>query len=161
MHGAGMTRYAYIAVAILLALLLSGTHWKAYKHGQIVIQARWDTEKSEMAEAAAKAQEKAQATADKVAEKVSRALTKDRIVYREILKEAANVPNYCDLPADVRVLHDAAATAAMPDRSAADADGATVTAQTFTQTVVENYESCQDSARRLQALQEVIRAYNQ
>lgn len=155
-----MTKYAYIAIAMLLALLLSGTHWKAYKHGQLVIQARWDTERAQIAEAAAKAQEKAQATADKVAEKVSRASTKHRIVYREILKEVPNVQAACDLPADVRMLHDAAATAAMPDRSTAGTDGATVTAQTFTQTVVDNYESCQDSARRLHALQEVISAYN-
>lgn len=156
-----MSKYAYAAIIVVICIVLTGTHWKAYKHGQIVVQAKWDTERAQVAEAAAKAKEKAQATADTIASKVEKEATKTRVVYREILKKVPHVQAHCDLPADVRMLHDAAATATMPDSGSSRPDGAAVTAQDFTQTVVENYESCQDSARRLQALQEVIRAYNQ
>ncbi len=152
--------YLRLAAAAVIAIFLAGTHWKAYTVGKSVVQVAWDTEKAEMVLAAAEAQKKNQETADKVAEKVVTAAAKDRIVYRTILKEAANVPNDCPLPSSVRVLHDAAASAEMPDTRTSGTDAAPITAQSLTETIVENYEACQDSIRRLQALQEVVRSFN-
>lgn len=152
--------YLRLAIAAVIAVLLAGGGWKCYVMGRQSVQAEWDIEKARMAEAAAKTQEAHQANADTVAEKVAKASTKDRIVYRTILKEAANVPNDCSLPADVRMLHDAAAAAEMPDTSASGVDAAAVTAKALTETLVENYEVCNDAIRKLEGIQEIVRAYN-
>jgi len=87
----------------------------------------------------------------------------ERVVYRDILKE---VPVYVPsdlpvLPATVRVLHDAAATGrALPETgNPPSPDAAPVTPQDLARTVVENYASCREDQGRLEALQGVLRRF--
>ena len=126
------------------------------------VQAKWDAEKAALAEQSLEKERKDQSVADAVGAKVVAEATKERVVYKTLIKE---IPKYvesdCTLSAGFRVLHDAAATAAVPDTGASRTDAAAVTAQDVAETVTENYESCRDNARRLGALQEVIRKYNQ
>ena len=159
MHGGVM--YFRLAIAGVIAVVLTGTGWKCYVMGKQTVQAAWDAEKAASAIAAAKSERKQQQTADSVARTVHQAAHRERVVYRTLLKDAADVPNDCPIPAAVGLLHDAAATATeVPDRGSAGTDGASPTAQDLTETVIENYEACRDSIRRLEALQGLIRAYN-
>ncbi len=67
------------------------------------------------------------------------------------------------LPAGMRVLHDAAATgralSETPDSGGADA--APVTPQDLARTVAENYASCREDQGRLEALQGIIRTFQE
>lgn len=153
--------YLRAAVAVVIAVLIAGFGWKCYVLGKHSVQAKWDAEKAAVVIAAAERERQAQATADFVARTVHRHARQDQAVYRQLRKESAHVPNDCPLPAAVGVLHDAAATGTeLPDRGSSVADGAAVTAESITATVIDNYESCRDSMRRLDALQQLIRAYN-
>ena len=150
-----------LAIAAVVAILLAGAGWKGYTMGRDSVQRAWDAEKAAMVLAATEAQRKQQATADQVAEQVAQSARRDRVVYRTITKEVARVSNDCPLSADFRMLHDAAATATVPDFGAAGTDAAAVAAQDVAETVIENYEACMDNARLLEALQTIIRAYNE
>ncbi len=152
--------YIRAVLALVGILIAAGAGWKCYVVGKQTVQREWAAEKAAMAVAAADAAAKNQANADSVARTVHQAARQDRVVYRTLIKESARVQSDCALPADVRLLHDAAASAVLPDSGSSSPDGAAVTAQAFTETVVENYEACQDSIRRLEALQTIIRAYN-
>lgn len=153
--------YLRLAAAGVVAVLLAAGGWKCYVMGKQTVQAKWDAEKIATVLAAAEAAKKRQATADKVADQVAQSARRDRVVYQTIYKESARVSNDCPLSADFRMLHNAAATATVPDFSAARVDAATVAAQTVAETVTDNYEACMDNARRLEALQTIIRAYNE
>ena len=148
-------------ILALVGILIAGAAgWKCYTMGKQTVQAAWDAEKAANAIAAAEAQRKAQQTADSVAQTVHQAARRERVVYRTITKEVARVSNDCPASADFRLLHDAAATAQLPDSSSTGVDVAPVAAQDVAETVIENYEACRDSIRRLEALQTIIRSYN-
>lgn len=150
----------YVIGAVLVALLLAGAGWKGYTVGRNAVQAKWDAEKAAAVIAAVESERKQQQTADSVARTVHQAARRARVVYRTLYKDAAHVSADCPVSGDFRLLHDAAATATLPDSSAARTDVAPVAAQDVAETVIENYEACQDSARRLEALQTIIKAYN-
>ena len=147
-----------IILAVITVILL-GAGWKCYVLGKEAVQKDWDAEKAANVLKAAEEKAKNQAVANTVATNVAETARKERTVYRTILKEVDRVQN-CPIDPLAGVLHDAAATATMPDTSATGANAASVTTKDLTETVVENYESCRDSMRRLEALQEIIRQYN-
>lgn len=148
-----------LAFAAVITTVLLGAGWKCYIVGKQTVQREWDAEKAASVLRAAEEARKNQEVANTVAANVAETARKERIVYRTILKEVDRVQD-CPIDPLVGVLHDSAVTATMPDTSSAGADAATVTAKDLTETVVENYESCRDSMRRLEALQEIIRQYN-
>ena len=148
-------------LALVGILIAAGAGWKCYTMGKQTVQAAWDAERAASAIAAAEAQRKQQATADTVAQTVLQAALRERVVYRTLYKEAARVSADCPASADFRLLHDAAATAQLPDSGSPGVDVAPVAAQDVAETVIENYEACRDSMRRLEALQSIIRAYNE
>jgi hypothetical protein len=150
-----LVKWIALSLAVVAVCALS---WSL---GADRIQAKWDAEKAALAEAALKQERKDQAVADAVGAKVAAAAVKERVVYKTLIKE---IPKYvesdCDLSGGFRVFHDAAANATVPDPSATGADAAPVKAQDVAATVAENYESCRDNERRLEALQEIIKKYN-
>jgi len=152
--------YWRLAVVAVISIILAGAGWKCYVVGKQTIQREWDAERAANAIAAAEAARKQQEVADSVAVKVVESARKDKVVYRTIIKEVDRVSNDCPISAAFGMLHDAAATATLPDSSTAGADGPTIAAKDVAETVVDNYESCQDSIRRLEALQTIIRSYN-
>jgi len=153
--------YWRLAVAGVITLALAAGGWKCYVMGKDVVQAAWDAEKAITAINAAQAAKEQQKVADSVAQVVVESARKDRIVYRTIIKEVDRVSNDCPISADFGVLHDSAATATVPDFSASGTDGPTIAAKDLAETVVDNYEACQDSIRRLEALQTIIKKYNE
>lgn len=152
--------YLRLALAAVFAIVLAGAGWKCYSLGKSVVQAEWDAEKAAIVIAAAEAEKAAQKAADAVASNVHQAAVKERIVYKTITKEVDRVANDCPASADFRMLHDAAATAEMPSASSTGANVSSVAAKDVAETVIDNYESCRDSMRRLEALQQIIRSYN-
>lgn len=153
--------YWRLAVAGVIAIALAGAGWKCYVVGKQTVQREWDAERAANAIAAAEMARKRQEVADSVVEKVVESARKEKIVYRTLFKEVDRVSNDCPLSADFGMLHDSAATATVPDSSTAGVDGPTIAVKDVAETVIENYESCRDSIRRLEALQEIIRSYNQ
>ena len=70
----------------------------------------------------------------------------------------ASVDAACIVPAGFVRLHDAVATAAMPDRpGTADAQASDLALSTVTGTVVDNYTTCHAIAEQLTALQDWVR----
>lgn len=149
-------KWIAISLVVLAACVLS---WNL---GADHVQAKWDAEKAALAQEAVKRERKDQSVADAVGAKVVAEATKERVVYKTLIKE---IPKYvesdCSLSAGFRVLHDAAATGTMPDTSSTGTDAAPVSAKDVAEVTVENYEACRDNERRLGALQEIIRNYNQ
>ncbi|MCM0043398.1 MAG: hypothetical protein NBV65_02075 [Burkholderiaceae bacterium] len=154
--------YLRLAITAVISIVLAGAGWKCYTMGREAVQRAWDAEKAASVLAAAESARKQQQTADSVARTVHQAAHQERVVYRTITREVARVSNDCPASADFRLLHDAAATATeVPPASAARTDVAPVAAQVVAETVIDNYEACRDSMRRLEALQSIIRAYNE
>lgn len=149
-----------VAIAAVITLFLAGAGWKCYVMGKQTVQREWDAQKAQSVIAAAELAKRQQVVADSVAESVATESRKDRVIYRTILKEVDRVQNTCPIDPTVGMLIDSAATATLPDTSTTGANAASVTAKDLTETVVENYESCRDSMRRLEALQTIIRQYN-
>lgn len=149
-------KWIAISLAALAACALS---WNL---GANHVKAKWDAEKAALAEEALKQERKDQSVADAVGAKVAAAAVKERVVYKTLIKE---IPKYvesdCDMSAGFRVLHDAAANGTVPDTGSVGADVAAVPAEDAATTIVENYEACRDNERRLGALQEIIRNFNQ
>jgi hypothetical protein len=152
--------YWRIAAVAVTCLVLAGAGWKCYVMGQESIQVKWDAERAASALAAVESFKKQQEVADSVAKTVVESARKDRIVYRTLTKEVDRVSNDCPISPAFGMLHDAAATASLPDSSTAGVNGSTIAAKDVAETVIENYESCRDSIRRLEALQTIIREYN-
>jgi hypothetical protein len=152
--------YWRIAAVAVTCLVLAGAGWKCYVMGKQSVQTKWDAERAASALAAVESFKKQQEVADSVAKTVVESARKDRIVYRTLTKEVDRVSNDCPASSAFGMLHDAAATASMPDSSSTGVNGSTIAAKDVAETVIENYESCRDSNRRLEALQAIIRQYN-
>ena len=148
----------WIAIS-LVVLAVCALSWNL---GEDHVQAKWDAEKAALAEQSIEKERKDQSVADAVGAKVAAEATKEKVVYRTLIKE---IPKYvesdCDLSAGFRVLHDSAATGTLPDTSSIGANAAPVSAKDVAEVTAENYEACRDNERRLGALQEIIRNYNQ
>lgn len=82
--------------------------------------------------------------------------TKAKNVQVEIEKRLPDSPTACVLPADWRVLHDAAATGDEVPPATSGTDAATVTAKEAASTIADNYEASLDNADRLLKLQQWI-----
>lgn len=149
-----------VAAVAAIFIAITGAGWKGYTIGKNEVLADWNAERAANAIAAAEREKKQQQNADSVAATVRQAARRDRVVYRTITKEVVRVQNDCPASADFRVLHDAAATATVPDFSPPGANAASAPAQDVAETVTDNYESCRDTMRRLEALQALIRSYN-
>ena len=146
-----------LVIASFVALFAAGWHL-----GSTKIKAEWDTANAAAEKTAIKKEREDQKVADAVGQEVAAAAVKERVVYKTLIKEVPKyVENDCDMSGGFRVFHDAAATAAVPDPSAPRVDAAPVKAQDVAAAVAENYESCRDNERRLEALQEIIRKFNQ
>lgn len=148
-------KWVAIGVVVVAAFALG---WDL---GSGKVQAEWATANAKAQETAIQKERQDQQVSDVVGSKVAAEAVKERVVYKTLIKE---VPKYvesdCDLSSGFRVFHDAAATAALPDPGAPRADAAPIKAQDVAATVAENYESCRDNERRLEALQEIINKYN-
>lgn len=86
--------------AIALAVLLAGTHWKAYVEGGKSVQAKWDADKVEQLEQTNKLQqEAAQATADLQAKADQLRRTKNAQIDRLNSELSAALDSLRDRPA--------------------------------------------------------------
>lgn len=146
-------------IAIGLSVVVAfGLGWNI---GSNLKQAQWDAAVAKALEQEVKKERKDQQTADAAGAKVAAAAVKERVVYKTLVRE---IPKYvesdCNLSSGFRVFHDAAATATVPDPGSAGADATPVKAEDLAATVAENYESCRDNERRLEALQDIIKKYN-
>lgn len=147
---------------IVIAVSFVASFAVGWHLGSTKIQAEWDTANATAEKAAIKKEREDQKVADAVGQEVAAAAVKERVVYKTLIKEVPKyVENDCALSGGFRVFHDAAATATVPDSSTPRADAAPVQAQAVAATVAENYEACRDNERRLEALQEIIRKFNQ
>lgn len=103
-------------------------------------------------------QKQVTAAADSVMSARVESAARIQTVTKEVIREVpSRVPvGTPDLPGGWRVLHDAAATGAIPP-APGGADASPVPAATAAETVVENYGVCRDTADRLDKLQQWIR----
>lgn len=156
-----------IALATLATVLLMAGAWKSYvegmKTGRAAVQRFWDAEKFAAAESRRLADDAQQRVVARVMTKHVAKAAKDRIVYRDLVREVDRyVPSdLAVLPGSFRVLHDAAATGnALPDATdSGGADAATVGAQDLAETLIVNYEECRIDQDRLRALQAVVKSF--
>lgn len=151
-----------LIAALVVATLTAGAGWALYEKGKEVVYAEWDAEKAATQIEASKKAVSDWNAANAVAQKVAAASVQDRVVYKTITKE---IPTYvkvddCPMSGGFRMLHDAAATGSLPDPGASGVNGTPVPAQDVATTITDNYEACRDNERRLRALQDVIRHYN-
>jgi len=127
------------------------------------VQARWDAATSqEVQRTAAIRQRQAEATVKVVTEYVDRI----KVVHETGQTIVKEVPIYVPIQADAACmvnrgfvrLHDAAAHNLLPG-SAGDADGAAsgIALSAVVETVVDNYQRCNENAEKLKALQNWIR----
>jgi hypothetical protein len=105
--------YFRIAAALIVAVFLAGTHWKAYTKGQDAITAEWDKDVAQRTAAALEASEKARKTEQELSAKVGRI---DR-AYQDQKRATATVVSA--VAVGMRELETALATA--PSASASDA----------------------------------------
>lgn len=96
---------------------------------------------------------------DKVASKYVPAITQVRTITKTIIQK---VPVYVKdtdppLPGGFRVLHDAAALGVQIPDTPSGPDAAPVPAQDATNTVIDNYGTCRETAKQLEGLQEWVR----
>lgn len=145
-----------VLALILLAVALVGFGWvKGADH----VQAVWDAATGKQALQVARVQKK---QADATVQVVTHFVDRIKVVHDTgdtIIKE---VPKYvpsdsCLLPAGFRVLHDAAASNAVPD-PARVTDAQAVAAQDVATTIATNYRQYFELATQLEALQEWVRA---
>lgn len=145
-----------VGVVVLLSALFIG----GCNHGESRLQAKWDASiKAQAATVLKRAAARADATVNVVTKYVDR-----RIAVRErgaeIVKEVPVYVPYstaCQLPGGWRLLHNAAASGALPN-PASRADAPPVTAADAATTVAANYASCHETAEQLTALQAWVRA---
>ena len=156
------------AIALLLAILLAGAGWKLYltgkKAGMAEVQQRWDRQVAEAEQAVRTEEERQQKVITKTVTKFVERAAQERVVYRDIIRE---VPKYVPsdlpmLPADFRVLHDAAATgSALPKADdPARIAAATVSPQDIATTVADNDADCRYDQARLKSLQDLLHNLN-
>ena len=154
----------FIFLVAVLALLI-GAEWalyvKARNAGRHEVQAQWDAKIKAAEQQVLQEEKRQQKAATKIVTNVVANAAKERVIYRDIIKE---IPHYAPtdlpvLPGSFRVLHDAAARgSALPEPGdPSRADAATVKPQDLAVTVTDNYASCRADQERLRALQEVVR----
>ncbi len=150
----------YAVVGVVIAFFLWGSF--QFNRGEAAVQKLWD-----------QANAASQATIDGIAN-ASQNVTEqveiryvDRVVtVRErgdviIRKVPVYIPvDSCNLPGGFRLLHDAAATNAIPDATRIPY-AATVPAQDAARTVAENYRTCHEIRVNLMGLQEWVRRQEQ
>lgn len=145
-----------VLALILLAVALAGFGWVK---GADQVRAEWDAAVIKQSLITARVQKKqSEATVQVVTHFVDRI----KVVHDTgdtIIKE---VPQYvpsdsCLLPAGFRVLHDAAASNAVPDPTRV-ADAQAVAAQDVATTIATNYRQYFELVTQLEALQEWVRA---
>ena len=152
-----------IVMGVVMALFI-GAEWalyvKARNAGRHEIQALWDAQVRAAEQQVLEQKKRQQKAAAKIVTNVVANNAKERVIYRDIIKE---IPHYVPtdlplLPGSFRVLHDAAARGSeLPE--AGDSSGinaATVSVETLAETVVENYRACREDRARLEGLQGVV-----
>ncbi len=164
MHGADMN---YLSIAAwlnpgrwLLLIGLAGAltiGYFAWRGNQREIGR--DEVRAQYAIAAQKNSAKREAVSAPISLKFARQTERIRTVTKTIIKE---VPTYvsandCPLSPGFRVFHDAAANGELPD-PARIADAAAVPAPAVANAVADNYGTCLENAKRLEGLQEWVRA---
>ena len=152
-----------VLALIALAAALVGFGWvKGAEH----VQAQWDAAVQQQSlQVAALRQKQAEATVKVVTQYVDRV----RIVREKGKTIIQEVPVYVPVEADTACtihrgfvrLHDAAAAGELPGPAGdADAAAAGVTLSAVAGTVADNYQTCNENAEQLRALQEWVREMN-
>ena len=159
-----MTIFSRFIFACLALVLFVGAEWalyvKARNVGRHEVRALWDAQVKAAELKVLQEEKRQQKAATKITTQVVASAAKERVIYRDIIKE---IPNYAPndlpvLPGSFRVLHDAAASGSeLPeDGDSAGIDAATVSVETLAETVVENYRVCREDRARLEGLQGVV-----
>jgi hypothetical protein len=157
--------WAVFAGAIALAgagvkLYLKSVERNAYAKGQVAgraeIQEKWDKASAEALRTVRAEEERRQKIITNTVTKYIEKAAEEKVVYRDIIRE---VPNYVPsdlpmLPGSFRLLHDAAASGSpLPEAGGAGGvDAAAVEIADFAETLIFNYQDCQDDKTRLQTL---------
>lgn len=114
--------YTRIAIALVIALTLAGTHWRAYTRGELSVRQQWDAERVQAALQAEERREINRATARQAEQQqATQTVYRDRYITQTIteIRHVTNPLAACPVPpAAVRMLNDAARCAGA-DRSAA------------------------------------------
>ena len=155
------SRFIFVCVVVVLLL---GAEWalysKARNAGRHEVKALWDAQVKAADLQVLQEEKRQQKAATAIATHVVTSAAKERVIYRDIIKE---IPQYVptDLPvppSSFRVLHDAAARGSeLPeDGDSAGIDAATVSVETLAETLAENYRACREDRARLEGLQGVV-----
>jgi hypothetical protein len=159
-----MTISSRFIFACLALVLFVGAEWalyiKARNAGRYEVQAVWGAQVKAAEQQVLEQEKRQQKVTDKIVTTVVANAAKERVIYRDIIKE---IPQYVStnlpvLPGSFRVLHDAAARGSeLPDvGDSSGIDAATVSVETLAETVVENYRACREDRARLEGLQGVV-----
>lgn len=156
-----------IAGAIALFLLLSLAGWKIHAYGSArydagaaVVQKKWDKQKKIDEAAAAKLHAEANRVSTKI---LVQYIDRVKIVREKADAIRQQVPIYLpaglpELPGGFRLLHDAAAANEPIPRGTDAADGAPVSVEAATGTIVDNYGTDAKTAAKLIGLQDWVYA---
>jgi hypothetical protein len=154
-------RFIFLAV-VMTSLICAewALYVKARNAGRHEVQALWDAQVKAVELQVLQEEKRQQKVANKIATQVVASAAKERVIYRDIIKE---IPHYAPtdlpvLPGSFRVLHDAAASGSeLPeDGDSSGIDAATFSVETLAETVVENYRSCREDRARLEGLQGMV-----
>lgn len=148
-----------LVIAAVLAVLLAGSHWKAYVMGKDVVRAEWSADKLAAEIQAENNRMLAQANVNKAGKAFAEKAAKSRVIVQtKIVEVEKYVPSTLPLlPGDFRLFHDAAAAGEEIDDSRRIAS-APVAPSHVARTVAENYASANYDKQRLEAIQQIIRA---
>lgn len=143
-----------ILLGAVAALTLGYFAWREHQR-----EIGGDEVRAAYAVAAKKEDAKREEVTAPIALKFAQQTARIRTVTKTIIKE---VPTYvsandCPMSPGFRVFHDAAANGEVPD-PARIADAAAVPAPIIAATVADNYGTCLENAKRLEGLQEWVRA---
>ena len=155
------SRFIFTFLALVLLLVAEwALYSKARNAGRHDVQALWDAQVKAAELQVLQEQKRQQKAATAIATHVVTNTAKERVIYRDIIKE---IPHYVPtdlpvLPGSFRVLHDAAARGSeLPeDGDSSGIDAATVSVETLAETVVENYRACREDRARLEGLQGMV-----
>lgn len=147
--------YRIGAVLLLLAAVVSF----GYNLGASSVQGDWDAQKAVDLVAAATIKEKQAAISIKVDEAAQKVITETRIIYKTINREipvyvTKNADSACAINNGFVSLHDAAAKAVIPSPPGDLNDApAGITLSAATETVTDNYGTCNETRKQLIELQ--------
>ncbi|HJV76041.1 MAG TPA: hypothetical protein VJ654_17605 [Noviherbaspirillum sp.] len=150
--------YLRLAIAAFVAVLLAGSHWKAYVMGKDVVRVEWQAEKARQEQQAENNRLLRQAAVNKTAVVFANsAAAKRQSTQSNLAKVDQYAPTtFPPLPGSFRVFHDAAATGeALNDSSGIDAPPVSLTATA--RTIAENYADANYDKQRLEALQQIVK----